>query len=251
MDPLTLAGISFAAGLFGILLGAFARRLLPNDEPSPDSKDVLKLSLGIVVSLTALVLGLLVASAKSGYDMRRSEINRMTASVVLLDHLLFEYGDGAMATRIALRKEVPLLVKRIWSETPSPMIQPGPFRSLPEGEALYQLLLNLEATTLAQRELRSRVLQLVRDLSELRLLLFSHFSSSVPLPFLAIVMLWIVVLFTGFSLMAPPSPIAVTSLLVCAISVAGAIFLILELDQPFTGIMTIPSDALERALPPL
>jgi hypothetical protein len=109
----------------------------------------------------------------------------------------------------------------------------------------------LEPTTDVQRELRSRVLQLVRDLSELRLMLFSHFSSSVPLPFLAIVLLWVIVIFTGFSLMAPPRPISVTSLFVCAISVAGAIFLILELDQPFTGIMTIPSDALERALPPI
>ena len=237
--------------LVGVCLGGLSRRILPPDQLAPESKDVIKLSLGIVVSLSALVLGLLVASAKSSYEMRRSEINQITAGITLLDYLLSKYGDDAKAARIALREEVPLVVDRIWTEEQALASHPAPFRPLAKGEALYQHIVALQATNDSQRELRARIVQLAHELSQLRLLLFSHFGSSIPPPFLAVLLLWIIVLFAGFSLMAPASATPVTFLVICALSVSGAVFLILELDQPFAGIMMIPADALLSALPSL
>jgi hypothetical protein len=116
MGPIEISVIAFLFALVGVSLGILSRRMLPADQLAPESKEVIKLSLGIVVTLSALVLGLLVASAKSSYETRRSEINQITAGVALLDYLLLAYGDNAKAARIALREEVPLVVNRIWTE---------------------------------------------------------------------------------------------------------------------------------------
>jgi hypothetical protein len=249
MDPIKVTAIAFLCGLLGILLGSLSRRRLPPDKLGHEARDAIKL--GLVVSLSALVLSLLVVSAKSGYEMRRSEINQITAGVLLLDHLLSQYGDATKAARIALRKEIPLVVSRIWSEERSPERPSGPFKSLAEGEALFQHVLDLKPADDVQRQLQAKIVQSVNDLSELRLVLFSHFSSSIPVPFLIVLLLWIIVLFAGFSLLAPLNPVPMTFLVVCALSVSGAVFLLLELDQPFTGIMMIPDDLLREALRPL
>ena len=251
MGPIEISVIAFLFALVGVSLGILSRRMLPADQLAPESKEVIKLSLGIVVTLSALVLGLLVASAKSSYETRRSEINQITAGVALLDYLLLAYGDNAKAARIALREEIPLVVNRIWTEGQSAASHKEPFKPLPKGEALYQHILDLQPTNDAQRELRARIVQLAHDLSQLRLLLFSHFGSSIPLPFLAVLLLWIIVLFAGFSLMAPATATPITFLVICALSVSGAVFLVLELDQPFAGVMMIPSEPLRNALQPL
>lgn len=251
MDPIEVSVISFLLALFGVLLGRLLRRILPADQLAPESKDVIKLSLGIVVTLAAIVLGLLVASAKSGYDARRSEIKQITAGVLLLDYMLLKYGDSAKAARIALREEIPLVVNRIWIERQSLASNPEVFKPIPKGEALYQQIQDLQPTSDAQRELRVRIVQLTNDIAQLRLLLFSHIGSSIPLPFLAVLLLWITVLFSGFSLMAPARATPITFLVICALSVSGAVFLILELDQPFVGIMMIPNEHLRYALPSL
>jgi hypothetical protein len=120
---------------------------------------------------------------------------------------------------------------------------------VPEGEAFYQRVQDLQPTNDTQRGLRIRIVQVTNDLMQTRYLLFSHLRSSIPLPFLAVLLLlWVIVLFTGFSLMAPAKASTLASLLVCALSVSGAIFLILELDQPFAGIMMIPSESLRNVL---
>ena len=109
----------------------------------------------------------------------------------------------------------------------------------------------LQPSNDVQQGLKERITQVATDLAQTRLLLFSHLSSSIPLPFLAVLMLWMVVLFAGFSLMAPANATTFAALLICALSVSGAIFLILELDQPFSGLMAVRSEALINALPPL
>lgn len=251
MDPLKVSVIAFLFTLAGVSLGSLLRRILPADQLAPESKDVVKLSLGIVVTLSALVLGLLVSSAKNDYETRRSEINQLAAGVILLDYLLSKYGDDATTARIALREEIPLVVNRIWTEGQSLASHTEPFKPLPKGEALYQHVIALQPSNDTQLELRTRIAQLAQELSQLRLLLFSHFGSSIPLPFLVVLLLWIIVLFAGFSLLAPATATPIICLVICGLSVSGAVFLILELDQPFAGIMMIPSDALLNILPSL
>jgi Protein of unknown function (DUF4239) len=233
------------------MFGSTLQRMLPEGHLSSDSKEVVKLSMGVVATLAALVLGLLVASAKSTYDARQSEINQITAYVILIDNLLAKYGEEGRGARASLRQAVPAIVDRIWREGQSAPLQSTPFKASAEGEAFYQRVQELQPSNDIQRGLKERVIQVTTDLAQARFLLFSHLGSSIPVPFLAVLLLWMIVLFAGFSLMAPANATTLASLVICALSVSGAIFLILELDEPFGGMMVIPSEPLRNALPTL
>ena len=249
MAPITISLLAFILALVGVFLGSVMQRVLPEGHLSSDSKEVVKLSIGVVATLAALVLGLLVASAKSTYDARESEINQITAYVILLDNLLAKYGQEAQSARSTLRRAIPPVVDRIWREGQTG--QAGPFKATPEGEAFYQQVQDLQPTNDMQRGLQARIVQVTNDLMQARFVLFSHLGSSIPLPFLAVLLLWMIILFAGFSLMAPANATTLASLVICALSVSGAIFLILELDQPFAGMMMISSGPLRDALPTL
>ena len=248
MNPISISMIAFVLAVFGIVVGSGLRRMLPTGQLAADSKDAIKLGLGIVMTLSALVLGLVVASAKSGYDMRRSEINQITSGLILLDYLLSKYGDDARPVRVALREEVPLVTARIWDEEKAYSSRHESFKPLPQGELMYQKIQDLEPANDAQRELKSRILQLTHDLAHVRLSLFSHLTSSIPLPFLVVLLSWIAVLFTGFSIMTPAKATPLGFLIVSALSVSGAIFLVLELDQPFAGLMMLTNEHLLSVL---
>lgn len=249
MAPITISLLAFILALVGVFLGSVMQRVLPEGHLSSDSKEVVKLSIGVVATLAALVLGLLVASAKSTYDARESEINQITAYVILLDNLLAKYGQEAQSARSTLRRAIPPVVDRIWREGQTE--QTGTFKATPEGEAFYQQVQDLQPTNDMQRGLQARIVQVTNDLMQARFVLFSHLGSSIPLPFLAVLLLWMIILFAGFSLMAPANATTLASLVICALSVSGAIFLILELDQPFAGMMMISSGPLRDALPTL
>jgi hypothetical protein len=191
----------------------------------------------------------LVASAKTTYSARESEINQITAYVILFDSLLAKYGEEAQAARASLRQAISPMVSQIWREQSAPL-QSAPFKATAEAEAFYQQVQQLQPSNDIQRGLKQRIIGVALDLAQARLLLFSHLGSSIPFPFLAVLLLWMTILFVGFS-MATPNAITLASLVVCALSVSAAIFLILGLDQPFSGLMMIQSEPLINALPPL
>jgi hypothetical protein len=207
--------------------------------------------MGVMGTLAALVLGLLVASAQGSYAARQSEIKQLTAYVILLDTLLGQYGKEGESARVSLRDAIPRVTDRIWREGQSASLQSAPFKAASEGEAFYRQVQDLQPGTDAQRDLKGRLLQVTLDTAQARFLLFSHLGSSLPNLFLAVLLFWLTILFAGFSLLAPPNATTLTALVICALSVAGAIFLILELDQPFSGAMAIQSDAFRNALRPL
>jgi len=163
MAPIAISFLAFALALVGILLGSVIQRLLPEGHLSSDSKEVVKLSMGVVATLAALVLGLLVASAKSTYDARESEIHQITAYVILIDNLLTKYGDEAQTARAALRQAVPAIVDRIWREGQSAPLRSTPFKASAEGEAFYQRVQELQPSNDAQRGLKERVIQVTTD----------------------------------------------------------------------------------------
>ena len=140
------------------------------------------------------------------------------------------------------------MADHIWREAQSVPVQSAPFKASAEGEAFYQQVQELQPTNDMQRGLKQRIIEVALDLAKARL---PHLGSSIPFPFLAVLLLWMTILFAGFSLMAPPNTITLASLIVCALSVSAAIFLILGLDQPFSGLMAIQSESLMNALPPL
>jgi hypothetical protein len=251
VSAMAVSLIAFIVIFCGALLGAFLRRVLPGHHLAADAKDVVRLGTGLVGTIAALVLGLLIASAKSSYDTQSSEVEHLTADIILLDQLQAQYGPEARPIRELTRRAVPSLVERIWGENGSKTLNKTPFAATSAAEDAFARIGELAPQTEAQRSLKARMIQLSSDLAQTRLALFVQAGSSIPMPFLAVLVFWLTIIFASFSLFSNLNPTLVVVLFVFALSAAGAIYLILELNQPFAGLMQISSAPLRSALAPL
>ena len=232
----------FGASLLGMLL----RPALSQQHLSADTKDSVKLGMGLVGTMAALILGLLVAAAKSAYDTEKNEVIQMAAKIVFLDRVLANYGPESADTRVALRRMVEGSLSRIWPEERSHNAQLDPGGS--GAEELNKAIQKLVARNEVQLSLKSQAVGVASDLGQLRWLLFEQSGSSIAMPLLIVVIAWLAIIFASWGLFAPFNSIAITALLLAALSVSGAIFLILELDQPFDGLIQISSGPMRNAL---
>jgi len=246
MITISLAAILFLFLVGVTLLGARLRRLVPAEHLSADSKDAVKLALGLVATMTAILLGLLVSSAKSSFDTTRSEVMQMAAKIALLDRVLMLYGPQTADARHALRDSVAEGVRRTWPANGRRPAQLEPNEEM--GDAVYVAISRLAPQDEAQRALKTEATTLMVQLAELRTLVRAQAVSSVSKPLLIALVIWLVVIFLGFSLLAPANATNTLALLAGAFSVACAVFIILDLDHPFAGVVRIPSEPMIRTL---
>ncbi len=247
MSSLAISLIVFACVFGGALVGMFLRARLPAHHLSAESKDVVKAGAGLIATMAALVLGLMVASAKNSYDAQKNAFTQMTAKIVLLDRGLAHYGGPrAKEVRDMLQAFVGRILTQIWPEDGSGHAQLDPNAS--RGEPLYDKLQDLAPETDAQRSIQSQLLNIAVDIGQTRWLMFQQSGSSISTPFLVVVTFWLSMLFASFGLFAPANATTLVTLLLCALSVSGAIFLILEMDHPFEGMIQISSQPLRVAL---
>jgi len=228
----------FASSVLGILL---ARRL-PGHHLDVDSRDVIKLATAVVGTVAALALGLLVASAKATFENANTELRTSAARVVLLDRVLAQYGSETAAARAQLRTMVEARLQRAWERDP-------PAGEVELGIEPVQVELRaLNPETNSQRLLQARALQISGDIAEAHWLLTETVGGGFPLPFLAVLVSWLALLFATFGLLAPRNMTVVVVLGFCALSVAAAIFLIVDMDHPYVGIIHVPDAPLRTAL---
>jgi hypothetical protein len=251
MNDLLISLLVFALIFGGALVGVVVRPLLSEKHLHPDSRDIVKMATGLIGTLAALVLGLLIASAKSSFDQKTSQVRQMTASIILLDDLLAQYGSEAASLRNLLRQSIQPLANRIWHEEELPTGKLVHFQSTGESLAFENELERLSPNNDAQRSLQSRAIQTFTEGAQIRLQLFTQTGGSIPTPFLIILVFWLSAIFVSFILFAQTNLIVMASLFVSALSFSCAIFLILELDNPFKGLMGISSATLRSALSPL
>jgi Protein of unknown function (DUF4239) len=247
MSAIALSCIAFLCISGGALLALF----FPGHQLSTDAKDVVRLGTGLIGTIAALVLGLLIASAKNSYDTESTQIKQMTANIVLLDKLLQEYGPETGDIRNLMRRSVVTLADRMWRESSSGAAKAAPFEASVASDALYAKLQQLSPQNDSQRSLQARAIQVSTDIAQTRLLMFAETDNSLPMPFMVVLIFWLTMIFASFSLFAQPSATVVGLLIVFALSAAGAIYLVLELGQPFSGLMQISSTPLRNALMPL
>jgi hypothetical protein len=245
MSSIAIAGIVFACVFGGALLGMYLRTALPAHHLSGETKDVVKVAIALVATMAALVLSLLISSAKSAYDTRRSELSQMSADIVLLDRTLAHYGPEAKDGRSLLRNLVAAAIERVWPTNGARTANFDPAASPFEG--IYDKIAQLSPQNDTQRSLQAQALKMTTDLGHTRLLLFEQLGSSVPLPFLLVMVFWLAIIFASFGIFAPGNATVIIVFLVCALSVSGAIFLILELDRSFGGMLQVPSAPLRQA----
>src|ERR1700731_3314981 len=249
MSAAVLSCLIFALTLGGILLGALLRTTLPQHHLSKDSQDVVRLGVGLIATIAALVLGLLIAAAKGSFDTQSGQVKQITADMILLDLLLEKYGPEALPIRVEMRGVIGPLADRIWHEKPADAARP--FARDTKAESVYVGIQALSPKNDLPRSLQSRAAQVSTDLAQIRLLLFAESDSAIPAPFIAILAFWLIIIFASFSLFAALNVTVFAFLALFALSASGAIFLILELSQPFTGLLAIPSEPLRNALGPI
>ena len=233
----------------GALSGVLLRRLLPDRHLDAHSKDIVRLGCGLIATITGLVLGLLINSAKNSFDAQRDDIRELTAKVEMLDFLLDEYGPQARPAREALRKAIPDMIDRIWDEGTTK--EGKPFAATAVGHASYRAITSLSPTTETERAIQNQAVQLTNTILQTRLILHEQSSTRMPLPFLIVLVFWLYILFASFCLFSPLNPTALAATAVIALSASAAFFLILELYRPFGGLMQIDSAPLRQALAPL
>ena len=198
---------------------------------------------GLLATLAALVLGLLIASAKSSYDAQRSGFQQLASNIILLDRSLTFYGPETKEIRERLRSIVKLLL-----EHPGPHSEGLASKEITQNAAAFYIAIQtLAPKTDAQKSIQSQAIQVSSDLARTRWSLSQGDEASIPTPFLAILVFWLFVLFTTFGLFSPRNATVIAILLICALSLSGALFLIVELDRPFHGLIRISTKPLNDA----
>jgi hypothetical protein len=248
LRPLTFAALTFAGAFGGALLGTYIRSLLPANHLSKESQDVMRLGMGLVATMTALLLGLVTASARSSFDSQDTAIRTGAANVVTLDRLLARYGPETMPTRELIRKGLAMRIEATWPSDGSNGTGLSDRHSAPAIEQIENQILALAPTTDAQRWFKSESLKLSEDVMRARWRVLGSQDGSVSLVFLVVVICWLTVTFGSFGLYAQPNASVIAVLFLAALSVAAAVFLILELDGPFDGMIKVSNGPLRFAL---
>jgi hypothetical protein len=211
-----------------------------------DVKDTIKLTSGLIGTMAALVLSLLIASAKGAHDAKTVQIKQITANIIQIDLDLEQYGPDAQKLRFILRRAVPAMIDQIWSE--GDVGTASAYSPTAEGLELVKEVQQLHPNGESQHAIQAQVLNSITNVVQARLLLFTQSNSAIPTPFLIILVLWIATIFTCFGLLVRPNRIVFITFFVGGLSVASAIFLVLEMGQPFSGLMQISDAAPRHAL---
>jgi Protein of unknown function (DUF4239) len=210
----------------------------------------MKLGIGLVATMTALVLGLVTASAKSSFDSVNTAVKQTAMDLLTLDRLLARYGPETGEIRGALQHAVANRIDTIWPRSSSRPARLDPFRSGAASgvERLADGIRGLTPRDDSQRSLQSRALDRAEALLQARWIVSAAGGTSVPLPFLVVLLFWLTITFGSFGLFAPRNATVLFVLVVCALSVASAVFLVLEMDGPFDGLLKVSADPLRYAL---
>jgi len=248
LNPIATSVIVLACVFGGALAGLFLRTRLPDQHLQDDSKDIVKLGTGVVATMASLVLGLLVSSAKGSFDRTSEEVTLGAAKIVQLNLALAQFGDETKEIRGTLRRYVEGVANSITYYEESRIMEFRTSASKTKGDDIEVAIRALVPRSEAQRELRSLALRLLQDWSANRSQLLLHQHSSISTPLLVVVVAWFALIFLGFGLFSPRNGTVVAALFLCALAVSGALFLILEMDQPLDGVIRISDGPTRNAL---
>ena len=249
MSPLAISLVAFGCIFGGMMIGMFLRVVLPEHHLSDESKDAVKLGIGMIATLAALVLGLLIASAKGNFDAVKNGLIQTGSKIILLDRIMANYGPETKEARDLLRRKLATAIDEIWPKGRQQRWDAKVLNAREGLEAIQNKLLRLSPKNEEQRWLLSQSLQISGNIAEVRWLLTEQREqSSLPMPFFVMLVFWLVIIFFSFGMVSPPNATVITVLLVCSLSASGALYMILELDRPYGGLIEISSEPLRNAL---
>lgn len=241
---LLISAFVFAGGVAGLHL----HRVLPSNHLSTETQDVVRLGTGMLSVLASLVLGLLIATVKTSFDNTDTAVRSYSADLIVLDETLRDYGDTALAPRRLVRDYTALLLSRIWpTEGGSAFL----VEHRDTGELMERVRESIRALTpvdAGQRWLMDQALQESTALLRARWLMIERAGPSVRPVVIEILVAWIVAIFISFGLNAPRNAIVYLAFAICALAIGSSIFIVLQFDSPFQGVLQISSQPMQSAL---
>ncbi len=245
MNSIEISVITFALVFGGALLGVFIQGRLREHHQNADTKDVVRLGMGLVGTVAALVLGLLISSANSYYDNQRDELTQMSANIVMLGRLLQHYGPEANAAHESLRLTVGRILVDKWpAESREKLDVLPPTAKI---ENLFDQVHNLVPKNEVQRAMQSQASSLLVSLGQMRWLMYAQASTTISRELLCVMILWLISIFLSWGMYSPSNTITLTTFFVSALSVSCAILVILELYSPYKGLLHLSSAPLRLA----
>ena len=249
MESLWIASIVLIACLVGAGAGFYLRRFLPESHLSGDSKDVVKQGFGLIATMVALVLGLLVATAKSSFDAEAAGFEQLSTNIIVLDRAFANYGPEAQPSREKLKHAIASMAESLWPTS-------GPKHELvidstdvtKGGRELFAAIRELAPKDDTQRAIKTQAIALGTELAKTRWSLSQPGEPLLPTPFLVVMIFWLGVLFASYGLFTPRTATVIATLVICAVSLAGAIFLVVDLGEPTTGLIQVSGVSLRYAL---
>jgi len=240
--PVIVFFVVLALVLAATVLGLYLGRILPKHHLSEDSRTVIRAFMDLNALLATVVLGLLIFSAKTSFDTKDTEWRHASANIIMLDRLLVDYGPETRDIRARLRQAVTRKLAQIEQADP------------PAGELIVRVddmqkeISALVPTDDAQRWLKSKALDVGNEIARARWFLIDEIDVEMPLPFLVITVFWIALIFFSYGLISPINATVLTVVVLCAISLAAAIYLILEMDRSVGGLISISTEPLRQSL---
>ena len=240
-----VAALAFLAGVFGMVV----QRLLPEPHSADKSRDMIGAVVGLISLLLALVLGTLVGSSYAFYSTQKTEMETLASKALLLDIALSEYGSETEFARAKMKETLTSVRAMIWGAGPE-QAHPDLDVSAPiEHLKIMDLYVaSLDPKTPSQRQFAATAGAAASAIEQTRLLISLQLASPVSWPLVAIVVSWALILFSGFGLLSRINATTIVAVALGAFAVGSALFLILELSQPLTGVFRVPSGAFDEML---
>ncbi len=242
-------GVAVLAFGFGVA-GLYLQKLLPEPHSVERSRDMIGAIVGLVSLLLALVLGTLIGSAYAFYSTQKSEIETFAAREVQLDLALAEFGPETKEARLRMKEALQAVRQMVWGDSMGANAAPDLSVGAPLGHLreLDEYVASLDPKTPAQRQFAAAAGADSGAIEQTRVLISMQLASSISWPLVVVVVSWALILFCGFGLLSQLNGTTLAALAFGAFAVGSALFLIVELSQPFTGVFRVPSGAFDQML---
>jgi hypothetical protein len=248
MSSVAVGAIVFVSTFGGAMIGMYASSRLPDQHLSPASTAVVRLAMAFVVALATLVISLMISSARTSFATKDAEYRRGAGDIILLDRTMAHYGPETKDTRDLLRRVAEAKLREFWPEDSAPREQTGAIDIGAGIEQIEDELRALEPKNNAQRSLQTRALQVSADIETLTWLLTEQGGSAIRWPTLVILVFWLTMIFVSFGFSAPRNATVIATLFVCSLSIAGGMYLLVQLNQPYSGYIKVSSAPLRAAI---
>ncbi|MGO9769118.1 MAG: hypothetical protein ACLPSW_06105 [Roseiarcus sp.] len=248
MDSLEIATLVGVLALASGLIGLKLQGLLPDQHTSDRSRDMIAAVTGLLGLLLALVLGTLIGSSYGFYSTQKSELETLDARALQFDSALAAYGPEARPGRDGLRKAMQQGYDMFWGAGQYDPKAQSVATAMVGLKKMDQFLLSLKPATDAQKQLLATASMNASAIEQTRLLMSLQLVAPISWPLMIVVVSWALLLFCGHGLLSRANATVVATLALGGFAVASAIFLILELNQPYTGLFRISPAVLMQTL---